>query len=138
MLRRLHRALFGWALAYDRFRLSSAIGALVVVGVASMSFLRQESLLPDFKETDLVVRLDGSSSASHAAMTRLTTMVSRELRAIPGVRNVSAHMGRAIASDKRTNMNAGELWISLDPSADYDATVASVRRRHGRLQRPLS
>jgi Cu/Ag efflux pump CusA len=60
-------------------------------------------------------------------MTRLTTVVSRELSKVPGVRNVSAHMGRAIASDKRTNINAGELSISLDPAADYDATVAAVR-----------
>jgi Cu/Ag efflux pump CusA len=92
-----------------------------------MSFLRQEALLPEFKETDLVVRMAGSSSASHAAMSRLTTVVSRDLRAVPGVRNVSAYVGRAIASDKRTNINDGELWVSLDPSADHDATVAAVK-----------
>ena len=126
MLRRIHGVLFGWA-ARTPMPVLAGIGALVVIGVASMLFLRQESLLPDFKETDLVVRLAGSSSASHPAMSRLTTMVSRELRAIPGVRNVSAHMGRAISSDKRTNMNAGELLVAIDPSADYDATVASVR-----------
>ncbi|MGH9148522.1 MAG: efflux RND transporter permease subunit, partial [Vicinamibacterales bacterium] len=126
MLRRLHVALFGWA-ARTPVPVLVGIGALVVVGVVAMSFSRQESLLPDFKETDLVVRLAGSSSASHPAMSRLTTMVSRELRAVPGVRSVSAHMGRAISSDKRTNINAGELSVSIHPSADYDATVASVR-----------
>ena len=126
MVRRLHVSLFGWG---SRMPVPGlvAIGVLALVGVASMSFLRQESLLPDFKETDLVVRLAGSTSASHAAMTRLTTAVGRELSAIPGVRNVSAHMGRAIASDKRTNINAGEMSISLDPAADYDKTVAAVR-----------
>ena len=126
MLRRVHVALFGWG---SRMPVPGlvAIGVLALVGVASMSFLRQESLLPHFKETDLVVRLAGSTSASHPAMTRLTTVVGRELSAIPGVRNVHAHMGRAIASDKRTNMNAGEMWISLDPAADYDKTVAAVR-----------
>ena len=65
-------------------------------------------------------------------------MASRDLRAIPGVRSVSAHVGRAISSDKRANMNAGELWVSLDPSADYDATVAAVRQVRSRLQRGLS
>jgi Cu/Ag efflux pump CusA len=30
-------------------------------------------------------------------------------------------------SDKRTNVDAGELWISIDPTADYDATVAAVK-----------
>ncbi len=126
ILRRLHSALFAWA-ARVPVPVLVGVGALVVVGVASLSFLRQESLLPDFKETDLVVRLTGSSSASHAVMSRLTTMASRELRAIRGVRNVSAHMGRAIASDKQNNMNAGELSVSISPSADYDATVAAVR-----------
>ena len=109
------------------------VGALVVLGIASTSLLRQESLLPDFKETDLVVRLDGSPSASHAAMSRIATMASRDLRALPGVRGVTAHVGRAIASDSRANVNAGELWISIDPSADRDATVASVRQVAGRL-----
>jgi Cu/Ag efflux pump CusA len=126
MLRSLHGALFGWA-ARAPVPVLVGLSALVVVGIVSMSFLRQESLLPDFKETDLVVRLAGSSSASHPAMSRLITVVSRDLRSIPGVRNVSAHMGRAIMSDKQTNMNAGELLVSLDPAADYDATVAAVR-----------
>jgi Cu/Ag efflux pump CusA len=85
-------------------------------------------LLPDFKETDLVVRLEGSSGASHPAMSRITTLATHELRAIPGVRNVSALMGRAIMSDKRTNINSGELWVSIDPSADYEATVAAVKQ----------
>jgi Cu/Ag efflux pump CusA len=126
ILRHLHVSLFGWA-ARTPVPVVVGIGALAVAGMLAMSFLRQESLLPNFKETDLVVRLTGSTGASHAAMSRLTTVVSRELSAIPGVRGVSAQMGRAIASDKRANINAGELSISLDPSADYDATVSAVR-----------
>jgi Cu/Ag efflux pump CusA len=60
-------------------------------------------------------------------MTRLVSVVSGQLQGVPGVRNVTAHMGRAIMSDKQTNMNQGELWVSLDPSADYDQTIASIR-----------
>ncbi len=127
MLRRLHRALFGWAARSPRPAFA-AVFVVALAGLAPMRFLRQESLLPAFKETDLVVRWEGSSSASHPAMSRITTLASRELRSIPGVRNVSAHLGRAITSDKRTNINAGELWVSLDPSADYDATVAAVEQ----------
>ncbi len=76
-------------------------GAIIVAGLAAIPLLRQETLLPDLKETDLVVRLEGSSSASHTAMSRIITLASRELRSIPGVRNVSAHVGRAITSDRR-------------------------------------
>jgi Cu/Ag efflux pump CusA len=61
-------------------------------------------------------------------MARITALASRELRALPGVRNVSGQVGRAITSDKRANINAGELRISIDPGADYDATVEAVKR----------
>jgi CzcA family heavy metal efflux pump len=129
MLRGLYSGLLGWAARASRpVGTFVAVCALVVAGLVSIPFLRQESLLPDFKETDLVVRMEGSSSASHPAMSRITTLASRELRAIPGVRNVSANMGRAIMSDKRTNINAGELWVSIDPAADYEATVAAVKQ----------
>jgi CzcA family heavy metal efflux pump len=126
MLGGIYTGLFGWATRTPRPAFV-ALCAVVVAGLMSMSFLRQESLIPSFKETDLVVRWEGGSSTSHPAMSRITTLASRELRAVPGVRNVSAHMGRAIMSDKRQNINAGELWVSIDPKADYDATLARVK-----------
>jgi len=105
----------------------AVVCVLVIISIISFPLLRQETLLPELKETDLVIRWEGSTSASHPAMHRITTMASRELRALPGVSNVSAHVGRAIMSDKRNNINSGELWVSIDPSANYDATVASVK-----------
>jgi CzcA family heavy metal efflux pump len=126
MLGGIYTGLFGWAARAPRPAFV-AVCAVVVAGLVSMSFLRQESLIPSFKETDLVVRWEGGSSASHPAMSRITTLASRELRSVPGVRNVSAHMGRAIMSDKRHNINSGELWVSLDPKADYDTTLAAVK-----------
>jgi len=126
MLRGLYSRLLGWAARAPRPAFV-AVCVLLVAGLMSFPFLRQESLLPEFKETDLVVRLEGSSSASHPAMRRVMALASRELRSIPGVRNVSALMGRAIMSDKRTNINDGELWVSIDPAADYEATVAAVK-----------
>src|SRR5947199_9498007 len=75
----------------------------------------------------MIVRRKVSTRASHQAMSLITTLVIRELRSVPGVRNVSANMVRAILSDKRKNINAGELWVSIDPKADYDATVAAVK-----------
>ena len=127
ILQGLYRGLFGWTSRVPRFALFGVIG-LMLIGLILAPMLRQESLLPDFKETDLVVRLEGSSSASHPAMSRIMALVSHELRGIPGVSNVSAHVGRAIMSDKRTNINSGELAVSIDPSADYDATVDAVKQ----------
>ena len=62
------------------------------------------------------------------AMRRITLRASDELRAIPGVRNFGAHIGRAEVADEVVGINFTELWISLDPSVDY----ASDRRARSR------
>jgi Cu/Ag efflux pump CusA len=126
LLQAVHTGLFGWASRAPRVAFAGVF-AVVLAGIFSLPLLRQESLLPDLRETDLVVRMAGSPEASHPAMSRITTLAGRELRAVPGVRNVSAHLGRAIRSDIRANINTSELWVSLDPAADYDSTVAKVR-----------
>jgi CzcA family heavy metal efflux pump len=126
MLRGIYNGILGWAARTPKPAFTAVI-VIAIVGLVAMLFLRQESLLPEFKETDLVVRLQGSPGASHPAMTRIATLAARELRGISGVRNVSANVGRAIMSDKRNNINAGELWVSIDPSAGYETTVAAVK-----------
>ena len=55
------------------------------------------------------------------AMRRITVQASRELRAIPGVRNFGSHIGRAEVADEVVGPNFTELWISIDPKVDYDA-----------------
>jgi len=61
-------------------------------------------------------------------MDRITIRASKELRAIPGVRNFGAHIGRAEAADEVVGPNFTELWISLDENADYDASVARIKQ----------
>ncbi len=61
-------------------------------------------------------------------MNRIASQATRELRSIPGVRNVSAHIGRAVLSDQVGDVNTGELWVSLDRDADYDATVMRIQQ----------
>jgi hypothetical protein len=39
-------------------------------------------------------------------MDPITALATRELRAIPGVRDVGAHVGRAITSDQVVNVNS--------------------------------
>ncbi len=43
-----------------------------------------------------------------------------------GVDNVGGHAGRAVLGDQAVNVNSSELWVSIDPSADYGKTVAAV------------
>ncbi len=103
-----------------------AVGAVAVVGLLVYPLLGQ-SLLPSFKERDFLMHWVTTPGTSHPEMVRITTQGSLELRAIPGVRNFGAHIGQAVAADEVVGMHFGENWISVDPKADYDATVAAVQ-----------
>src|SRR5262249_46848051 len=50
-----------------------------------------------------------------------------ELRAIPGVQDVGATLGRAVTSNQIVSPNSGELWVTVKPGADYGATLAAIR-----------
>ncbi len=101
------------------------VGVILVAGLVAMPFL-ERSLTPSFKDTDLLVHLDGPPGTSLAEMNRITGLVGSELQTVPGVLKVGGHAGRASVSDQVVGVNASELWVSLDPKADYDATVASI------------
>jgi Cu/Ag efflux pump CusA len=104
--------------------------AFVAVGLVAIAAVPQlrASLVPSFNETALLVELEAAPGTSRPAMVRLTSEIGRELRAVDGVRNIAAHMGRAVMSDSTSGMNSSVLWVSIDPDADRDATVAEVRR----------
>ena len=102
-------------------------GVVVLVGLVALPFLEASSSVT-LKETDLLVHWDAAPGTSLPAMNEVTTAAVVELGSLPGVRNVSAHVGRAIHSDQVVNVNSGEIWVSIDPSADYEATIASMER----------
>jgi Cu/Ag efflux pump CusA len=104
----------------------AAVGVLVLIGAAVMPLLGQ-SLLPDFKERDFLMHWVTQPGTSHPEMNRITIGASQELRAIPGVRNFGAHVGRAVAADEVVGMNFTENWISIDPAVDYDTTLHAVQ-----------
>ena len=60
-------------------------------------------------------------------MYRVTVVASKELRAIPGVRNFGAHIGRALVADEVVGIDFTENWISIDPKVDYDDALAAVQ-----------
>jgi Cu/Ag efflux pump CusA len=102
-----------------------AAGVAVLVGLAVLP-LFGTSLIPSFKDTNVLVRLDGRPGTSNPRMTAIATALGRELRSIPGVDNVGAQVGRAVTGDQVVDVNSSELWVSIDSDADYDATVASI------------
>jgi CzcA family heavy metal efflux pump len=104
----------------------SSVAVVALVGVLVTPMLGQ-SMLPDFKERDFLMHWVGTPGMSHPEMIRITTLSSVELRAIPGVRNFGAHVGQAANADEVVGMNFTENWISVDPDADYDETLAAVQ-----------
>ncbi|HET9224789.1 MAG TPA: efflux RND transporter permease subunit, partial [Roseiflexaceae bacterium] len=103
-----------------------AVVVIVLAGLAVVPLLGQ-SLLPSFKQTQLLIQWEAAPGTSRAEMNRIAAQASRELRALPGVRNVGAHVGRAETGDQIVGVNSGELWISLDPAANYGTTLANIQ-----------
>lgn len=99
---------------------------LIAAGVAALPFLKHTSV-PNIKERDFLIELDTPPGTSLPEMNRISTVMSAELRTIPGVRNVGAHVGRAVLGDQIVGVNAGELWVSISKNANYDATLAAVQ-----------
>jgi Cu/Ag efflux pump CusA len=58
---------------------------------------------------------------------QVTRAASRELRAVPGVRNFGAHVGQAAAGDEVYGIYFVENWISIDPDQDYEQTLNRVQ-----------
>jgi CzcA family heavy metal efflux pump len=119
---------YGAALQNSMARPRLALGvaaAVVVAGLAVTPFFGQ-SLLPSFKERDFLMHWVPPEGTSHPETLRITKRSSKELRAIPGVRNFGAHVGRAIGGDEPYGVNFTENWISVDPAADYDKTRDAI------------
>jgi CzcA family heavy metal efflux pump len=106
-------------------RAYAAFGLVTVIGLGLFPQLGQ-NLFPAFKERDFLMHWVGVPGTSDAETARTTTAVSREIRAIPGVRSFGAHIGQALLGEEVFGVNFGENWISLDPSADYEETLGQI------------
>lgn len=103
----------------------SLTALVVMLGVIVLPFLG-ESLFPEFKERNFLIHWITKPGSSVEEERRIVTRLSRELRAIPGVRNFGSHIGQALLADEINGVNFGESWISVDPSADYEKTVDAI------------
>ena len=108
-----------------------SLSVVALVGtVAAGGFLYPQlgqQMLPNFQEYDFLMHWLERPGTSLDAMNRITIRASKELRAVPGVRNFGAHVGRAEVADEVVGIDFTELWISLDPSVPYEPTVARLQ-----------
>jgi Cu/Ag efflux pump CusA len=100
--------------------------SIIMAGLIVFPLLGQE-LLPSFKERDFLMHWILKPGSSQPEMWRITAEACRELMTIPGVRNCGSHIGQAKNADEPYGIYFTENWISIDPSVDYDKTLASVQ-----------
>ena len=107
-----------------------AFAISVIVLVAGVLVIPQfdSALLPTLKDTNVMVKWDAPFGTSLGEMDRITVRATAELRALPGVRNVGAQVGQAVLGDQPVGADSAQMWVSIDPSADYAETVAAVKR----------
>ena len=75
-----------------------------------------------------MIDVQSPPGTSLPAMSRATTALMRDLRTVNGVRNVAALVGRAVLCncDETADVNAAELWVTIDPAANYPQALASI------------
>ena len=115
-----------------RTRTVFAVVAVVTIGVIALGGALAVSdtdgaFVPPFKERDVLIHWDGAPGTSSVEMNRIVARAGAELRAVPGIRNVGGHVGRAVTSDQVVSINAAELWVSIDPATDYDTALAAIQ-----------
>jgi Cu/Ag efflux pump CusA len=121
---------------YERVLLQSAgtprrtclVAAAVALACILTVPMLKWSLSPSFKEENVQISWRGGAGTSHPEMQRMMMQASQELQQIPGVRRVSAHIGRAETGDQVVGIEAGQVWVGLDGS-NYDATLAAIREK---------
>jgi Cu/Ag efflux pump CusA len=101
------------------------VAVLAGVGLGLIPLLRP-ALLPTFKERDLLIHLKAAPGTSLPEMNRVANRVTSELRAIPGIRNASALVGRAVFGDRVVAVNSAEILVNVAQVAEYDATLKAI------------
>jgi CzcA family heavy metal efflux pump len=113
-----------------------AAGVLVAVGLAALPLLNT-SLVPSFKDNDVLVRLQSPPGTSEPKMSGTTAQLSRELGAIAGVEEVGGHVGRALTGDQIVDVNSSTISVEIGSDADYDATVAEINDVVSSIEEPV-
>lgn len=104
----------------------AVLATLAVVGLATVPLV-DTALRPALQERDVLVNVQAAPGTSLPRMTQIAARAVQELEELPGVTAATAQIGRAVMSDQIVGVDQGEIWLSLDPNADYDTAIASVR-----------
>ena len=98
------------------------VAGFAVVALVSLPLL-PTTLLPAFKDRDVLIRLESEPGTSQPRMAEMVREVVADIEALPGVERVGAHLGRAVTGDAVVDVNSSDVWVSVAAGADYDETV---------------
>jgi Cu/Ag efflux pump CusA len=104
------------------------LGVAAIIGISLIPMMEKGPRLPIPKERDFVITWEADYGTSHTEMVKVTKEVIGKLRTISGLNNAAAHIGRAVLSDKVSNVHSGEIWLSIDEDVDYDETIITIQK----------
>ena len=109
-------------------RVPAVVALVVLAGLALVGLpqLGSGSLLPALQDRNVLVRFEAAPGTSLIEMDRVTGLAAAELRELPGVASVGTHVGRAVGADEVVDVDASEIWLTLDGDADYGRTLAAI------------
>jgi CzcA family heavy metal efflux pump len=104
------------------------VAAMLAVGLAVLPQLNARAPLPTPQDRNLLVHWETAPGTSLTEMGRISASAIKELRSLSAVKDVGAHVGRALTADQVVDVNSGEMWVSLADSADYNRAVVEIGR----------
>ncbi len=106
-----------------------AVLALLIAGAAVVPQLgSSRAALPTAQDRALTITWQAAAGTSLPEMSRMTTRAVAQLRQLPGVTRVGAHIGRALMADQPVDVDSAQIWANVAEGAPYDRTVAAVRQ----------
>jgi CzcA family heavy metal efflux pump len=103
--------------------------AVVTIGAGLLVYpTLGQSLLPNFKENDLITYWATKPGTSLEETMRMANKGCKDyLREIPSIEKCSSHAGQALLGDEIHGVNFDEQWVSLGKNYDYDDSLAHIR-----------
>ncbi|ESQ14078.1 MAG: hypothetical protein N838_13035, partial [Thiohalocapsa sp. PB-PSB1] len=120
------RTVAGFSTQYGKIIAYAVAGIALLAILVGLPFIKSEQLLPEFHERDLLINWTAKPGTSQPEMSRITGELVDELKALQGVSNVGAHVGRAVTSDKIVGINESQVWVRLASDANYNNMVEAV------------
>ena len=131
LLGRLLKSIYGKLLPplLNHPRITTIVAGLLLAASVAVVPLLGGQFLPDFRESNFVVFMEGKPDSSLSESRRVGQLLAHRLHEIPGVRSVAQQTGRADLSEDTWGPNISEVWITVDAQARYAEVLRGIRQK---------